>query len=244
MNKFNVLLYSVTSCLFAALLTISDSAEAKVIPKSSIKDSRIRHVTYDADNVTEIPVAFGQVVTIELGNEQITTTAQGDTLGWQVVKMNNRIFIKPATPSMKGVQSTNLNVITNKRNYYFRIYNTTRNNAPYVVRFKYPGAVKKSRPGTSRLPAETHILNSKYMMSGDKEISVRRVYDDGTFTYFEFSGKSALPVIYIVNEDGKEEVANFRKRGNKIVVEKINRMFSLRLGKKVKCIRNTDFVED
>lgn len=238
--KLTVLKFTVPLLAFAiSILPLQTSAKA--IPKAGLKDSRIRHVVYDADNVTEIPVAFGQVVTIELGNEQIVTTAQGDTLGWQIVKMNNRIFIKPATPSLKGSQSTNLNVITNKRNYYFRIYNTERNNAPYVIRFDYPSQQTKfAKSDLPKVKSETRI-NSKYMMSGSKEISLKSVHDDGQFTYFEFSKKSAIPVIYTVNEDGYEEVANFRKRGNLIIVEKTSRMFSLRLGKQVKCIRNTGF---
>ena len=244
---------------FAALF--QSMAEAKSVPRGNAGESRIRQVNYDPNQAVEVEASFGYATTVEFGNETIQTAVSGDTIGWQVVPKGNRLFIKPAERPQKGLNGTNITVITDKRNYYLHVYIGDRSNPVFVVRFNYdaPKALTASSvlstptidadddpsaPATRKASPTAKIKpyrNYNYKMDGAKNIDVKKVFDDGQFTYIEFNPAKPMPAIFGVNEKGNEELVNFRQEGKYTVVERVGMLFSLRIGDAVKCVRNFSY---
>lgn len=230
------------------LFALGSIAEAKTIPKKRSEDVRIREVFYNETQVVEVPTAFGFATTIEFGNEVIKTAVSGDTIGWQVVPQGNRLFIKPAEKVQDGLKGTNITVITDKRNYYLHVFIASRTDPVFVIRYRYD---KPAPPPTAtyieddeqvstskKTKLTTPYKNFKYQMTGSKAIAVKKVFDDGQFTYFEFDPRKPLPAIYIVNNGGYEELVNTRQEGKYVVVEKVGSLFTLRDGDIHKCVSN------
>ena len=233
-----------SACMLAVWLGISGTALAKSFPQPVREDARIRVVQFDPNNVVEIPTSFGFATTVEFGTEQIQTVVSGDTIGWQVVPQGNRLFIKPAEKPIGNLNSTNLTVITDKRNYYLHLTTGTRRNPAFIVRFDYSDAATAAakRAEAAATPPEFRVNNYQYEIttkSGRGDIDVKAIFDDGQFTFFEFNPGTPLPAIYLVNGDGREELTNSRREGRFVVVEKVGRQFSLRLGNELRCVRNT-----
>lgn len=222
-----------------SLVCIPVFAEAAAIPRAVREDSRIRVVRFDPNQVVEIDTSFGFATTVEFGTEQIKTVTSGDTIGWQVVPQGNRLFIKPAERPQTGMNSTNVNVITDKRNYYLHLRSGNRKNPVFVVRFDYSQPTANVRKKLEQSEQSVFRPNNyNYSQTTVKGIKVKTVFDDGQFTYFEFDKRQRLPAIYLVNAKGREELTNVRREGKYVVVEKTGGGFSLRLGDIVKCIRN------
>jgi type IV secretion system protein VirB9 len=79
-------------------------------------------------------------------------------------------------------------------------------------------------------------VNYDYGYKGDKENKPTSVADDGTKTFFEFTGE--VPGIFAVKSDGSETLVNYRREGNYIVVDKVSRQWTLRSGKVATCVFN------
>lgn len=222
------------------LATGIGTAQAKAFPRAVPEDARVRVIKFDPNNVTELSTSFGFATTVEFGSEQIQTVIAGDSIGWQMIPQGNRLTIKPAEKAVRGMATTNITVITDKRNYYFHVRNVPRSRPMFIVRFDYSGIGKNSQPElTAALESpEFRQNNYNYQASSKGDIGLQSVFDDGQFTFFEFDPKQPLPAIFMVNADGREELTNSRKEGKYVVVEKIGKGFSLRLGKQVKCIKN------
>lgn len=229
------------SVMFMAVMLIGAPvlAEAAAVPRPVKEDSRVRVVRYDPNQVVEIDTSFGFATTVEFGAEQIKTVISGDTIGWQIVPQGNRLFIKPAERPQPGMNSTNVNVITDKRNYYLHLRSGSRKNPIFAVRFDYSQPTASVRKKLEQVEQPVFRPNNyNYSQTTVKGINVKTVFDDGQFTYFEFDKRQRLPAIYLVNAKGREELANTRREGKYVVVEKTGSGFSLRLGDIVKCIRN------
>ena len=238
------------------LALVSSIAEAKTIPKKRREDVRIREVFYNETQVVEVATAFGFATTIEFGNEVIKTAVSGDTIGWQVVPQGNRLFIKPAEKVQDGLKGTNITVITDKRNYYLHVFIASRTDPVFVIRYRYD---RPAQPPTAtyvdddeqvdtskKTKLTTPYKNFKYQMTGTKAITVKKVFDDGQFTYFEFDPRKPLPAIYLVNSSGYDELVNTRQEGKYVVVEKVGSLFTLRDGEIHKCVKNEamPFIKD
>lgn len=69
-----------------------------------------------------------------------------------------------------------------------------------------------------------------------------QVYDDGSSTVLSFPGNVPIPTIYVVNQDGKEAVADYTvEQGGTVIVHSVDRELKLREGNKVACITNEAF---
>lgn len=229
----------ILALIVAGAVALSPILNAASFPRSVSEDSRVRVVRYNPNQVVEIDTSFGFATTVEFGSEQIKTVVSGDTIGWQVVPQGNRLFIKPAEKPQAGLGSTNITVITDKRNYYLHLRSGSRKNPVFVVRFDYSEPTAKTKSRLQQVEVQPiRVKNYNYSQTKVKGISVKSVFDDGQFTYFEFDKRQPLPAIYLVNAKGREELTNTRKEGKYVVVEKTGGGFSLRLGSIVKCIRN------
>lgn len=89
-----------------------------------------------------------------------------------------------------------------------------------------------------------HVENDNYTMQvlekgADAKPSM--VFDDGRFTYFEFLGAREVPAIFAYGSDGQPARVNWHMRGPFIVVQRLARKFTLRLGGAVVGVYNESF---
>lgn len=222
------------------------AAHALQEPRPIATDSRIRTVRYSPNEVYQFIGHYGYQSTIQFADdEKVLTVSIGDSVAWLINPAGNRIFLKPVEQNAL----TNMTVITDKRAYLFELHaeetqNVRDKNMIFEMRFIYPqsdaGTVEftqfEALPDLNRDAAK---LNFHYTIRGSNIIDPIRIFDDGEFTYFEFRDKNAeIPAFFRVDGADNEEIVNFRKRGNYIVVERVASRFTLRRGPEILCVYN------
>lgn len=243
-----------TKKMIALLTLLPAMVLAQNTPTPAPKDARVKRVVYEADNVVPI---FGQTFItthIIFGDEEVVKSVEGgDSAGWIVdVKDNlpNMVFIKPTVLG----SNSNMTVVTNKHSYYFKIEsNQSLNDAAYkptyALRFRYPEEdrqrAKEARQAAVGARATPPLVaNSRYFFNGSPAIRPLHVFDDGRFTYFEFQPNQAVPAIFSVDEArGSESVINVRREGNYTVVQRLAPQFTLRNGRAVASIFNSQEID-
>lgn len=221
-------------------------AHAAQTPKGGPLDSRITSVTYQENNVVKVFATYGISTMIVFDEaEKFETISLGDTESWQVVPADrgNILFVKPIAKDVP----TNMNVVTDKRIYYFAL----RDFAPeakrkvFGIRFRYPeerlnavlrkeAELRTAWPNISKIDKAN--LNIDYSYSGDARMKPLMIFDDGTKTFFKF--RQRVPAIFAVNADFSETLKNFRNEAGYIVVDGTATQFTLRDGDQWICIFN------
>ncbi len=234
---------SVTMSLIAA------SSFAAKLPRALVTDDRVKQVPYDPNQVYEVVGTYGYQTSIEFANDEVVKVVSlGDSIAWQTVPYQSRLFIKPVEPNA----ATNLTVVTDKRTYYFKLTSSrARMTQTFLVRFIYPSsasnpnATMSGHAGASRSNASTDNgidparLNIDYSVSGDKTaIPLKRAFDDGQFTYFLFEQNAEIPSFYTVGPDGTESAVSPRREGPYMVVKRTANLFTLRNGNAHLCVQN------
>lgn len=232
-----------------ALLAGAAPALSESLPKSVAADARIRVVPFQENNVVYLSGMLG-VSTMVVFNEdeKVATIAMGDTVAWQAVPDQSKrfIFIKP----LEANAVTNMNVITSRRVYNFILRGLPPGNtrdASFKVVFSYPedkvtaaqlaqAKANASMPNLQAALSHLELLNYDYGYKGSAENKPVSVVDDGTKTFFQFSGE--IPAIFAVKSDGSETLINYRREGDRIVVDKISPQWTLRQGSVTTCIFN------
>lgn len=233
--------------LLLALIGLSATpALALQEPRPIATDSRIRTVRYSPNEVYQFIGHYGYQSAIEFEtDEQIQTVSIGDSVSWMVNPAGNRLFLKPIDQNAL----TNMTVITNRRAYLFEMHaeetqDIRDREMVFVMRFTYPQADQSQMDFTTfeafpDIEKEPEKYNFRYTIRGSSVIEPIRIFDDGQFTYFEFRDKNAdIPAFFNVDSSGSEELINFRKRGNYIVVERVSPRFTLRRGPDIMCVYN------
>jgi type IV secretion system protein VirB9 len=226
----------------AAISLVSVAAHAAKVPRSLVTDERVKQVSYDPNQVYEIVGTYGYQTAIEFANDEaVKVVSLGDSIAWQTVPFQNRLFLKPVEPNA----ATNLTVITDKRTYYFKLTSSrSRTSMTFLVRFvytnsnvnMYAGAGSSHRMSNGFDPSK---LNLDYGTSGDKTaIPLNRAFDDGQFTYFLFDQNAEIPSVYTVGLDGTESIVNTRREGQYLVAERTASLFALRNGNSHLCVQN------
>lgn len=229
----------------AVLLSIGPVL-ADTLPRPGPKDSRIRYVAYNRDQVVVIDVTFGTSTMIVFEeDEKIETLGAGDALGFKIEpnKRGNVLFVKPAEKDALA----NLNVLTTKRQYVFVLRSGFRNIRAQVfaVRFTYPDTAmtQQDLEEARRRVAEPNLrnlnvanANTDYAYKGASANKPSVIFDDGTKTFFRFDG--SVPAIYIVDRQRNESLVNFRREGPYLVVDRVNFQWTLRNGNDVTCVFN------
>lgn len=207
-------------------------AIAEAIPRGGPNDSRVRIATYQEGQVYRLSVSLTHVTTVEFGEgESIRSIIAGDTEGFEIdgVPGGRAFAIKPLA---RGVH-TNVTVYTNRRSYYFNVQEAS-NQAFYVVQFRYPD--EERGPETTIARAAP---NYNYGASDRIEFTPTRVWDDGTFTYFEFPRNAPVPAIFRY-ANGRERTVNTQAQENGVIrVSGVNDQWVLRIGEEVVCIQAT-----
>ncbi len=229
-----------------ALLLSIGPVLADTLPRPGPRDSRIRYVAYNRDQVVVIEVTFGASTMIVFEeDEMIETLGAGDALGFKIEpnKRGNVLFVKPAEKDALA----NLNVLTTKRQYVFVLRSGFRNIRAQVfaVRFTYPDTAmtQQDLEEARRRVAEPNLrnlnvanANTDYAYKGSSANKPSVIFDDGTKTYLRFEGQ--VPAIYIVDRQRNESLVNFRREGPYLVVDRVSYQWTLRNGDEVTCVFN------
>lgn len=205
----------------------------------------IRVINYSPNEVHSYTGFYNYVASIlfEEG-EKVVTIAIGDPTAWQITPNGNRLFIKP----LQDHAETNALIITNRRVYHFALdareaVGLNDKSLVFETRFVYPQVnfAFNGETGGSYIPDinEDHTLNYNYVLSGNDMIKPVRVFDDGRFTYLEFSEATVnLPAVFDVDDKGFESMTNIRTVGRYMVIEKVGSLFTLRYDKEHACLFN------
>ncbi len=214
-------------------------------------DSRIRTFIYGENEVFSLRTKYGYQSNIEFSEkEEVLTISIGEASGWQITPSGRRLFIK----AMEENAHTNMTVVTNKRVYQFELDSSEvedESDLIYVIRFYYPDKdfdEPKKVSGVSDIAIRTSSsrqimdresgYNFNYSLTGPNDIAPLKVFDDGRFTYFEFPNRNSLiPTIYSISNKIETELV-YRIVGNYVVVEAVERQFSLKHGRSTVSVFN------
>lgn len=215
---------------FVSLILSAGIAAAEAVPRGGPNDSRVRIATYQEGQVYRLSVSLTHVTTIEFGEgESIRSIIAGDTEGFEIdgVPGGRAFAIKPLA---RGVH-TNVTVYTNRRSYYFNVQEAS-NPTFYVVQFRYPDEEQRSQNAIAQ-----GAPNYNYGASERLEFTPLRVWDDGTFTYFQFERNAPVPAIFRYS-NGRERTVNTQAAEDGVIrVSGVHDQWVLRIGDEVVCIQ-------
>ncbi len=252
MRKWNYILIGVS-----ILPLLVSPALAERVARSGAADARIKSYTYFENEVYYLKGHYGFTTVIEFSSkEKVESISIGDSEAWQVIPGNrkNLIYIKPLEQNAE----TNMTILTSKRIYTFELAaskagSPKANDLTFRVKFKYPEeenlelANFGNKPAGNYNPldgADASAWNFDYSYAGDKSLRPKKVFDDGTFTYFEFKKPDKTPAVFSVDEQGNESLVNFNVEGSFIIVNSTGRQFTLRDGSAATCIFNDAYPKE
>lgn len=241
--------YIITGLVLLSLLP--NAALADRAPRPGAADARIKSYIYYENEVYYLKGHYGFTMVIEFSpKEKVESISIGDSEAWQVLpgSRKNLIYIKPLEQNAE----TNMTVLTSKRIYTFELA-AAKASSPkagdltFRVKFRYPDEESLELANFSSKSAGSYDplqgtdpsgWNFDYSYSGSKSLRPKRVFDDGTFTYFEFKKPDVTPAIFSVDEKGNESLVNFNMEGSYMIVNSTKRQFTLRDGDTATCIFN------
>ncbi|MEO8531459.1 MAG: TrbG/VirB9 family P-type conjugative transfer protein [Deltaproteobacteria bacterium] len=207
------------------------SAQAEITPPRGQYDSHVRIASYVDGQVYLVMTSLTHVTSVEFGEgEVIQSIIAGDTKGFAFdgVPGGRAFAIKP----LLGGVRTNVTVYTNLHAYYFNVVET-RDTTHYVVRFKYPESKMRPTNAVSIQPP-----NYNYGVSSRKGFAPASVWDDGTFTYFQFAHNVEVPAIFLW-ADGNERTVNSTAQSDGVMrVSGVSDRWVLRLGDAEICVQD------
>lgn len=236
--------------IFGLCFLFASSALASQLPRYLGTEKKFRSYVYNPNDVYRYLGHYTYQGFVEFeSDETVSTISMGDPSLWLFQHLGNRLFLKPVG---EGHSQTNMTVITNKRIYHFELTakeakNISDKDLVFVAKFVYPDEKDKNIMEFPKAIAsdepdlrDLSIYNFKYQYTGETSIAPMKVFDNGEFTYFQFSHKNAeYPAIFSVDAAGFESLVNFRAAGDFIIVEKVAPQFTLRSGADIVCVYNT-----
>jgi type IV secretion system protein VirB9 len=229
----------------APLLSVhAETPVAKADP-----DTRIRVTGYSGDKVYRLVGYVGYQIDLEFEpDETFVGLGAGDIEGLAFASQGNHLFLKPKASRV----STNLTVLTNRREYQFDYTASTERPEPrepdvtYVLRFTYPKppaavdpVARIERQLDSSATQRPH--NYDYWYCGFPALKPLAASDDGVHTRLRFGAHTELPAIFVRNDDGSESLLNFNMDAGDVVIHRVARRFVLRRGHLRGCIVNESF---
>ncbi|MDK7585083.1 TrbG/VirB9 family P-type conjugative transfer protein [Alcaligenes phenolicus] len=245
MNRFAKTAFAVAlACLVAT------PALALDLPKQAGTDHRIRYANYDPHNVTQLDSVIGVGTMIELEEgENYLFHVFGDSEAYEFTEYTNHLFLKPVVDQA----DTNLIVVTDRRNYTFRIeYHNERETkqALYKLIMRYPDSEAiEARQQQHEKTVQTAFSQvglpvnwQAYSKSGDLDLAPIHAWDDGHQTWMQFAPTAEIPAIYRVTDDGQEVLTNYHMADHRtMVLHRTSARWHIRLGGNVVAIHNAAF---
>ena len=227
---------------------------ARVQPRGAGYFNAVQVFPYSPGALYQIYASPGRITDIALQpGEQLMGSgplAAGDTVRWIVGDTEGgsgearrvHIMVKPTRPAIE----TNLVVNTDRRTYLIELRSREKPYMPSVAWF-YP----EDRTGRSKMLPPTPIAPEveqrryRYVIKGDSPPwRPVNAYDDGRKVYIEFSpgiAQGELPPLFVIGQDGKPELVNYRAYKNLLIVDRLFAAAELRLGgekqQKVRIVR-------
>lgn len=207
-----------------ALLLLVHPALAQVRPTPGVGDPRLQMITYDANQVVQLPVANGYQLTVAFDTgEHIETIAVGDSTAWQVSanKRGDYLFVK----NLGSGRTTNMTVTTDARLYSFELVDASGEGAalPFVVRFLYPEALKSAVELLQVQPPY------RYRLQGAAALRPKAISVASDRISIEWPPDVALPAVFRIDEDGQETLVNGEMQDGHFVVEGLPKKLVFRL---------------
>lgn len=219
-------------------------------PKRSASDHRVRYASYDPANVIQLDTVIGVATMIELEKgEQYQFHVFGDSEAYDFTAHDNYVFFKPMVEQADG----NLILITDRRNYTFRItYHNDRatNRTLYKLVMRYPDSdavqtrqqARQQYVQSAFAQAGQPINWQAYTKSGDLDLAPVHAWDDGQQTWLQFAPAAEIPAVYRVAEDGQEVLTNYHMADHRtMVLHRTSKRWHIRLGNRVVAIHNATF---
>ncbi|HEY6922422.1 MAG TPA: TrbG/VirB9 family P-type conjugative transfer protein [Steroidobacteraceae bacterium] len=216
---------------------------------SGAPDSRIRLATYSDDRVYRLVGYVGYQIDLEFeSDESFLGLGAGDVEGLSFASQGNHLFLKPKASKV----STNITVLTNRREYHFDYTASTDHPDPrepdvtYVLRFSYARPPAPADP-SARIERQLdegiaqRSRNLDYWYCGTANLEPVSASDDGVHTRLRFGAHTELPAIFVRNDDGSESLLNFDMEKGEVVIHRVAHRFVLRRGLLRGCIVNKSF---
>lgn len=234
---------------FLAIFLFSVSSYAAQLPRYLGTEKKFRSYIFNPNEVYRYMGHYTYQGFIEFEpGEVVGTISMGNPSLWLFEHLENRLFLKPVG---EDNSETNMTIITNKRVYHFELYAKEAKGIDdedliFVAKFVYPDEKDKNIVEFAKVPLsdepdmrDLSIYNFNYQYTGEQAIAPMKVFDNGEFTYFQFSKKNAeVPAIFTVDNEGFESLVNFRAAGSYIIVERVSAQFTLRNGSDIVCVYN------
>ncbi|TNM65309.1 TrbG/VirB9 family P-type conjugative transfer protein [Aliirhizobium smilacinae] len=232
--------------IFLIAVSLPLHVSASQTPQPGRLDQRVTSVVYQANNVVKLSATYGISTMIVFDDDEtFETISLGDTESWQVAptERGNILFVKPIARDV----ATNMSVVTTKRIYFLELTDHAPKDEKQIfgVRFVYPDkainfGLKQEAERRAAFPNLFGIdkakVNSSYSSSGDPDLRPSMMFDDGKKTFLRFEGK--VPAIFAVTSGDKETLRNFRKEGAYVVLDGVERQYTLRDGDRWVCVFN------
>lgn len=235
------------------ITTANDAA--RVEPRRAGYFNAVQVFPYSPGALYQIYTSPGQITDIALEpGEQLTGSgplAAGDTVRWIVGDTESgngdtrrvHIVVKPTRPNIE----TNLVVNTDRRTYAIELRSREKPYMPLVAWFYPDDQTARLKTQTLRpiIPGADQ-RQYRYVIEGDNPPwRPLHAYDDGRKVYIEFSpgiSQGEMPPLFVIGEDGKPELVNYRAYNNVLIVDRLFAAAELRLGgdkqQKVRIVRN------
>lgn len=230
-------------------LALPASAWALETPRSSRLDHRVRYVNYDPANVIQLDAVIGIATHIMLEpGETYQYHVFGDSQAYAFTYKNHHLFFKPTAEDA----DTNLIVITDRREYSFRLSYSHDRSAPalYKLVMRYPEVEARMKAQAAQKAAVERSLQASagpmnwqaYTRSGDASLAPVHAWDDGRHTWLQFPPETDMPTAYRVTPDGQEVITNYHMADERtMVLHRTSPRWHLRLGNQVLAIHNEAF---
>lgn len=176
-------------------------------------------------------------IELEAGEVIIAKPFLGDSLRWWISYTQSgderptpHIIVKPL---VNEPIETNMIIMTDKHKYYIRLKSVTDGPFTPMIGFYYPQEPQKTDDATlntsdnlqkikkkeSYRSVDIDNLNFNYLLQGKKRPWYpEKVYDDGQKVYIQLPLRAKFyetPVVFVVGEDGKYELVNYRLKSSK-----------------------------
>lgn len=214
-------------------------------PVWAASDSRLRTAQYSVDAIFRLHGQPGFQIDIEFERGEVFMgLGTGDLAALAYFAQDNHLFIKPKVAQV----TTNLTVLTNRRQYQFDYTTLGHNEGPmYALRFSYPPSFGSTSNANHDVQAAMDMSSSErthnadYWYCGSPSLMPESVWDDGVHTWLRWSARAEQPAVFVRNDDGGETLLNFSMHGDELVVQRVAHQFVLRRGALRGCVVNKTF---
>ena len=246
---------------------LSSPALALMEPAAGKSDPRMETAAYDPAQVYAVHVPKGQSMAIVLGSTEAITdgfgadkkTLRADPSGNVLVLWASDADLPPRTMFIRSHLPDGT-----MRTYSLLVDSRPADQAAVSLTFTYASedaarkaaawraaaAARAQQAAVDALNAAHNAPDSnfKYVLQGSTPsdwnlLPTRQVSDNSTDTHFTFPGNMRVPIIYAVNPDGKEAVADytFDSSTGVATVHQLATAFHLRDGDSLLCVFNHAF---